>query len=250
MSSEDGAQPERWDEEVSQTFLDYGRYVIPEREQQIEIIAALLPNSDHPTAAIDLCCGEGLLAQAILEKRPAMTVYGLDGSGTMLERAQENLSHFGERFQPWGFDLFDRLWPDVSEPILAVVSSLAIHHLRGSQKRALFREIYALLVGGGIFVIADIIAPAHAAGWQVAAHAWDEAVRQRSQELDGNSRGFDFFESQRWNTFRYFDPKDIDRPSRLFDQLKWLEQAGFADVDIFWMRAGHAIFGGRKASNE
>ena len=46
--------------------------------------------------------------------------------------------------------------------------------------------------------------------------------------------------------YRYFDPEDIDHPSRLFDQLKWLEQAGFADVDVYWMLAGHALFGGRK----
>jgi hypothetical protein len=45
--------------------------------------------------------------------------------------------------------------------------------------------------------------------------------------------------------YRYFDPDDIDRPSRLFDQLKWLERAGFVDVDVYWMQAGHAIFGGR-----
>jgi tRNA (cmo5U34)-methyltransferase len=38
----------------------------------------------------------------------------------------------------------------------------------------------------------------------------------------------------------------VDKMSPLFDQLKWLEQAGFASVDVFWMRAGHAIFGGSK----
>lgn len=35
--------------------------------------------------------------------------------------------------------------------------------------------------------------------------------------------------------------------SRLFDQLKWLEDAGFADVNVHWMLAGHAVFGARKA---
>jgi tRNA (cmo5U34)-methyltransferase len=30
------------------------------------------------------------------------------------------------------------------------------------------------------------------------------------------------------------------------DQLEWLELAGFSCVDLFWMRAGHAIFGGWK----
>ena len=38
----------------------------------------------------------------------------------------------------------------------------------------------------------------------------------------------------------------FDKPSPLFDQLKWLDEAGFTDVDVFWMKAGHAIFSGRK----
>lgn|SRR5690606_2213941 len=39
---------------------------------------------------------------------------------------------------------------------------------------------------------------------------------------------------------------DVDKPSRILDQLKWLEEAGFQRVDVYWMYAGHAIFGGEK----
>lgn len=45
----------------------------------------------------------------------------------------------------------------------------------------------------------------------------------------------------------YRHPDPVDKPSRLMDQLLWLEQAGWRDVDVYWMRAGHAMFGGRKA---
>jgi tRNA (cmo5U34)-methyltransferase len=38
----------------------------------------------------------------------------------------------------------------------------------------------------------------------------------------------------------------IDRPSTLVDQLNWLQTAGSTQVDVFWLRAGHAIFGGWK----
>ena len=36
------------------------------------------------------------------------------------------------------------------------------------------------------------------------------------------------------------------KPSPLYAQLKWLEQAGFEGIDVFWMQAGHAVFGGWK----
>jgi tRNA (cmo5U34)-methyltransferase len=38
----------------------------------------------------------------------------------------------------------------------------------------------------------------------------------------------------------------MDKPSGVFEQLRWLEQASFRAVDIYWMKAGHAIYGGQK----
>ena len=38
----------------------------------------------------------------------------------------------------------------------------------------------------------------------------------------------------------------MDKPSGLFEQLGWLEAAGFEAVDVYWLKAGHAIYGGQK----
>ncbi len=235
-----------WDESSSQKFIDYGRYFVPDRERQLKTIVDLVPLLDQPGTIFELCCGEGLLAEALLERFPACTVYGFDGSPEMLQQAQTRLARFGSRFQPRSFDLAATSWRQVDQPLHAVVSSLAIHHLDGPQKQALFRDVYRMLAEGGALIIADVMAPADERGRELAANAWDEAVRERARELDGNLDGFAVFERERWNMYRYSDPDDIDKPSRLFDQLKWLEQAGFADVDVYWLRAGHAIFGGRK----
>ncbi|NWG75749.1 MAG: class I SAM-dependent methyltransferase [Rubrivivax sp.] len=246
MQPGSASEPNTWDEANTQAFLDYGRYFVPERERQIEIITRLTPRTEQPSALIDLCCGEGLLAQALLESFPSYTVFGLDGSPAMLQRARQRLAGFGERFQACACNLFARAWPETGLPVLAVVSSLAIHHLEGRQKLVLFEEVYRLLSPGGAFLIADLIEPTHPQGWAAAAEAWDEAVRQRSRQIDGNDQAFEFFQRERWNTYRYLDPEDIDKPSPLLSQLKWLEQAGFTAVDVFWMLAGHAVFGGWK----
>ena len=250
MSAQETTPQNVWDEQLSQTFIDYGHYFVPERERQFQIIVDLLPRCEPPCTIIDLCCGEGLLAQAILEQRPTCSVLGLDGSDEMLRRAQERLLPFGNRFRAQHFDLFATSWRSVDPPVQAIVSSLAIHHLDGPQKQALFRDVNRMLAPGGVFVIADMVEPAHQLGRDVAAQAWDEAVRERALQLDGTLDRFLSFARMGWNTYRYLDPDDIDKPSRLFDQLKWLEQAGFVDVDVYWMRAGHAIFGCRKPGGE
>jgi tRNA (cmo5U34)-methyltransferase len=235
-----------WGSAASQTFIDYGRYFVPEREQQIETICDLVAPRDEPFNILELCCGAGLLAGALLERFPSCIVYGYDGSPEMLDTARANLQHYGERFQTLRFDLADYAWRTRAFPVHMVVSSLAIHHLDGEQKLQLFHDMHAILESDGALVIADVIAPTHPLGAEAAAKAWDAAVRKRSLEFDGNLAAFEAFERKQWNMYRYFDPDDIDKPSRLLDQLKWLEQAGFADVDVYWMLAGHAIFGGRK----
>ena len=233
-----------WGAQNSQTFIDYGRYFVPERERQIETICALIPPRNTPFNILELCCGEGLLAHALLDRFPTCTVYGYDGSPDMLTHAQRQLASFGERFQTRRFDLAATDWRSPDFPLHAVVSSLAIHHLDGAQKQQLFQDVYQMLTPDGVFVIADVIETAHPLGAAVAATAWDHAVEQRALTFDANTAAFEFFQRERWNMYRYLDPDDIDKPSRLLDQLKWLEAAGFGAVDVYWMLAGHAIFGG------
>lgn len=187
-----------WSEENSQTFLDYGRYFVPEREHQLAIIATLIPPRDEPFTVVELCCGEGLLAETILKQRPTSTILGYDGSPAMLEKARQRLAAFGERFQTRHFDLTAPTWRQFEQPVHAVVSSLAIHHLDGAEKQALFVDIYNLLAPGGVFVIADVILPTHKQGWQVAAAAWDRAVMARAQALDGHLAAFEAFRDTEW----------------------------------------------------
>src|SRR5437763_1842589 len=59
----------------------------------------------------------------------------------------------------------------------------------------------------------------------------------------GGGVAFARFEAGGWNFYRG-TPDACDQPSRLDDQLRWLGEAGLAPVDCFWMRAGHAVFGG------
>jgi tRNA (cmo5U34)-methyltransferase len=235
-----------WDEGLSQEFIDFGRYFVPEREHQIEIIVDLLPQLDGNGRLIELCCGEGLLAEAILERYPNYQVIGFDGSQEMLNRAQLRLARFGEQFHAQMFDLADHAWRKFDEPIQAVVTSLAVHHLAGPEKKMLFRDVTKMLVPGGVFIIADMIDPIHPKSKKLAAAVYDAIVREQSMLLDGNTRAFDYFRREGWNIFDYLDPEDIDKPSPLYDQLKWLEQVGFKAIEVFWMRAGHAIFGGWK----
>ena len=234
-----------WNEQSEQLFIDFGRYFVPERELQIQTVCDLIPPRAGPFHLLELCCGEGLLAAALLERFPGCIVHGFDGSPVMLRLSQRRLAQYGERFATQQFDLHARDWRTPHWPLHAVVSSLAIHHLDAQEKQELYADVYQMLSAGGVLVIADLILPTHEAGVTVAARMWDEAVRHRALELDGTEDAFEYFRREQWNYYEF--PDSFDKPSPLFDHLKWLEQAGFRDVDVYWLKAGHAIYGGRKA---
>jgi trans-aconitate methyltransferase len=243
---DEAANSAEWDEDSSRLFMDYGRYFVPERELQIKTICDLMePPREGPFHILELCSGEGLLAEALLKRFPEAIIHGFDGSDAMLAASARRLAHYGERFAPRPFNLHAREWRESEWPLQAIVSSLAVHHLDAEEKQQLYTDLYRMLAAPGVLVIADLIQPAHQAGVRVAAETWNEEVRRRALELDGTTDALDYFRREHWNYYEF--PDSFDKPSPLSDHLKWLEQAGFRGVDAYWLKAGHALYGGHKA---
>jgi hypothetical protein len=126
--------------------------------------------------------------------------------------------------------------------VRCVISSLAVHHLDAEGKQALFRALAPRIEPGGALLIADVVAPVAEIVRKSHDQSWDRAAREQSLALTGSPATYERAKAEGWG---YLDEEDdIDKPSPLFDQLKWLEEAGFSAVDCFWMRAGFAVYGG------
>lgn len=246
MTMAENGEEQGWTEEMSHSYIAYGNYFIPGKEQQTKTLLRLLDNLPVTARVVELCCGDGELAERLLEGHSGCRILAMDGSPEMIEHARKRLERFGDRVELRLFDLASLDWRSLDAPVDAVVSSLAIHHLTGNQKQELFRDVTQMLNPGGVFAIADPIEVIGETATRLAAEAWDEAVRQRSLEVDGNTNMYEEFLQRQWNMYRYMEPDDIDLPSPLFDQLKWLMEAGFEEVNVHWLLAGHAVFGGRK----
>ncbi len=101
-----------------------------------------------------------------------------------------------------------------------------------------------MILPGGAFIIVDLVMPAVPEGMKIASDTWDSIVEETSEKLD--PRIYKKFKDMEWNYFASDLSDSMDKPSTLFAQLKWLENAGFTDVDVYWFKAGHALFGGYK----
>jgi phospholipid N-methyltransferase len=238
-----------WSEGDSARYSQLSQIAVPDREMQTETLLTLFPFTTADTfRVVELASGEGLLAQAILERFPRASMLALDGSELMRQQTAERLRSFGERAKVGAFDMLAEEWYDQLAGVDVVVSSLCIHHLDGAQKQHLFNAISARLSPRGALLIADLVAPQRPEGWTLFANQWDASARERSERLTGGADAFAFFQQTEWNYYRYPDP--FDKPSPLFDQLLWLKAAGFAVVDCFWLQAGHSIYGGYKLASQ
>lgn len=231
---------QHWTESESATYRDLSRYAVPQRERQIAIVVDRVAGADAQGDVLEICCGEGLLTAALLERLPDARVHAYDGSDSMLDATRARVGPNG-RLVTRRIELAARDWRGFDRPLRAAVSSLAVHHLDGAGKRALFANLHAALAPGGVFVLADVIQPATAAGSAIAAELWDQEVKDRALALDGDLGGFEAFGRADWNHFRHAVLDPMDQPSSVAEHLDWLRAAGYVDVDLHWMTAGQMI---------
>ncbi len=241
-------RPDVWTETDSRDFLDLAEVAVPAREEQTQALLALIPaERDEAFTVADLCAGEGLLCERILGKFPKSRVLALDGSEVMRARAAARLAPFAERAEVQAFDLdFDGWLDELPAPLRCAVSSMALHHLEAERKRHMLRRLAERLTPGGALLIADIIATTSEFARRSFAEQWERLARDQSLASVGSLNGYERAIAEGWSPKWLTEPEIGEMPYSVFEQLKWLDEAGFSAVDCFWMRAGHAIYGGYK----
>jgi tRNA (cmo5U34)-methyltransferase len=214
---------------------DYDNWMkkaLPCYDDLFQTARELIPfEQDAHVKVLDLGAGTGLFAQHVLEKYPRSNFVLVDIAENMLAVARERFREHLNQFQFIAADYRDL--QDLGSFDL-VISSLSIHHLADADKQKLYNRIYALLSPGGIFLTIDQIkAPTPQLG-QLYWTDWLTRVR-----LAGASEEQIQSSIQRRLTY------DID--TTLLDQLKWVQAAGFDDVDCIYKNFFLGVFFARKA---
>ena len=166
-----------------ETYLAEMAAGVPGYEELQDAVAAATRGIDA-ARVLELGTGTGETATRVLALHPAARWVGIDSSDVMLAQARERLPDADLRLQR----LEDEL---PAGPFDLVVSALAVHHLDGAGKRALFERVARVLRPGGVFVLGDVVVPAHGQPGPI--------------EID-------------WV---------MDLPDSVEDQLAWLRAAGF-----------------------
>jgi cyclopropane fatty-acyl-phospholipid synthase-like methyltransferase len=128
-------------------------------------------------------------------------------------------------------------------PFHAAVSAIALHHLTDLRKQTLCREVYELLLPGGMFLNNDVVTGAPEMREHFMPLA-DRVIQQRIRERTGVEPSLEEIGDVRTAMQR---PKgQSSHIAPLESQLDWWREAGFSIVDCYWKFLNFAIFGGLK----
>lgn len=197
------------------------------RQVQLDLLALSIPAEGG--LVLDLGGGTGALAAAIAERFPTATVEIWDTDPDMLATARERCAFARDRIR-----YVERSFTEPLSACDAVAASLALHHVKDLQVKAgIYRQIFAALRPGGIFVNADAAVPASQLLRDHAFHRWATSMAPHGiSERDAHHHFAD------WAHEDYYPP--------LLTELQLLAGAGFAEPECFWREAAAAVFGGLK----
>lgn len=223
---------------------NYGasRSAIPFVDVHFEIMHRLLNESGLEVKnLLDLGAGDGIATAEVTRYQPVESATLTDFSDPFLDAARERFSGTELDVDFVAGDFRETDWHpavDARGPFDMVVSRFAIHHIPDEMKKALYGKVLEWLKPGGMFV--QIEHTASASSLYIA--AYDRMMVEYLTASRGDNADFDdVFASYR---ARADGGANILAP--VWDQVEWLRDLGYVEVDCAFKCFELAVFAGRK----
>jgi trans-aconitate methyltransferase len=228
---------------------------MPYREQRfttmLDVVAALRPS---PFRALDLASGPGSLSARLLTRFPRARVVALDFDPVLIELGRHALHRLRKQMTWVEADLRDPRWTRRLPPgrFDAVLTTTALHWLRASDLRRVYRQLHGIVRPSGVVMNGDHM-------------AFDQATpafRRLARRLDHQrtAEGFAGTRAEHWNEWWHrlkaehaLAPQFAERRRR-FPQAHHLEgdfpiglheralrSAGFREVGVIWQEVDNRV---------
>ena len=233
------------DQTLVKNYLTGVRGAIPMANEQIDVMLRVI-RSLRPRGVsnfIDLGCGDGVLADQILQAYPNAQGTLIDFSAAMLSAAEDRMTTFANQLQVIELDYGDPNWVNAvaGQTFDLIISGFSIHHQPDWRKKEIYQEIFDLLRPGGVFInsehvksVSPVVERIHDQLFVDSMVVYEDAI--------GSGKTAEQIEHD------YYDRPDKEA-NILLDvqtQVRWLEEIGFEHADIYFKVFELAVFGGQK----
>ncbi|MFO0611609.1 MAG: class I SAM-dependent methyltransferase [Polyangiaceae bacterium] len=227
-------QPHSVEDHLGLKVEDYDREIrrlVPHYDEMVSEGMSVLRRIVAPDARIlDLGCGTGRMAAAIVAAMPRASVTLLDVDPKMLDQARVRFQARSADEARVSFALgsfFDPL-PAAD----AIVASLSLHHIQDlAEKARVYRAALDALPAGGLFLVLDASVADEPRLSASAFDRWAEWMGAHGIEEAAARQHFaDWAREERYVS--------------IADELQALRAAGFARPECFWRKGPIAAYGG------
>ena len=212
-------------------YDDYIVKVVPHHREMLEALVSSIPFSTvEPIKIVELGCGTGMATYNIIKRYPNASLKCIDMSPDMLNLAKKKL----EAFSNIEFELADYTKCKLEGKYDAVVSFLSLMYLANDETRkSVFRKAYDVLTPRGIFVSGESNVSRNKHFQEICTEKWIEHMRKSYSD--------DFIKTEVLEK-----AKKHGSASVLTDEIQYLEDVGFKQVDVFWKYYGFSVYGAIK----
>lgn len=223
---------------------NYGasRSAIPFVDMHFEIMHRLLNEAGLEVSnLLDLGAGDGLATAEVMRHQPVQRATLTDFSDPFLDAARERFANSELNVEFVAGDFRESDWHAAVAargPFDMVVSRFAIHHIPDEMKQSLYAKVLEWLKPGGMFVQIE-----HTAS---ASPLYNAAYDRMMVEYLIASRGDEADFDEVYASYRERADGGANILAPVWDQVEWLRELGFVDVDCAFKCFELAVFAGRK----
>lgn len=209
---------EKYDDEIKNVIPGYDEL----HEKIVDKLRAYSKENEIKKIA-DLGCGTGLTSEKLMKVVPSAKLVAVDFSETMLNGARKRLSNYAVDYL-----LGDYAQIDFGSNFDVVVSAIGIHHQNHEGKRKLFKKIFASLAPKGIFIFGDLVT------WR---DPYQAAVNDAKHYAHLVQHAKNEESLREWAHHHKF----LNDLAPLEDQVGWLKEAGFSNVEVKYAHLNTAL---------
>lgn len=213
---------------ISSSYDEQRKQLIPCFDDFYNSSVAIAEVINERPNILDVGAGTGLFSSFILGKFPEAKLTLIDISEKMLEVAKQRFRDYRD----FKYIVDDYYHYDFTEKYDIIISALSIHHLTDEQKEKFYKKCYSILENHGLFINADQVLGNTTFMDSLYKKHWRKSVEQsglsKAEILSGYER------------------TKLDKEATLSQQLTWLRESGFSDVECVYKYYHFAVMFGRK----